>query len=710
MRSTVLVALLLCLSTGACVAQQPMKLTDENKKLLDEVLRDTVIDPTGCTWVSFKAKLHGTWGDAEETTLYAWLKKDEKAKTARLLDIDGDGGDAPATTTTEDFKDYCEGLLKSKEDDKDEPWGRMRQTAQPLGSAPPPLVLAAWLYKLKHEDLAARTLKNAQGGRNDETPLEATRRWLAWRHFAGAVHAFIQRADDEALRRCTIFCEKYGVWDTEFGTSMKELKADLVRRSKSGTFGKAAPEAPKDVASWPDEKKTQWLIEQLEQVDARQWGQPGGVDLGDDWRVEALMDVGEAAVPALIDCIEKDSRFTRAMHFWRDFAQSRTVLGVREAALVAVMSILQVSVFEPVATGDNFTGRGQKTAEETAKKLRAYWEKYGKVPYDERMMKILTDAASTLEAMQEAAINLATLGERRTRGTTVWSGGVREGDKDAKKKAIEKFSEPTIAQAILAAMDRHLKAYDEDPENRNSLYEYSRRRIESTYISCLVELGDTRIAAELKSRCEAEKLVRLRRQWAFACLKLGEDKPFKAYCADLAAGKIELPANDQKNCNDDDQPGNVELTAIARQLLAADTKEARDALLAIADPKHKYHKMLVDRILNDRGWDGDSPWGELKEVAVKALRPSLDDTTETGTTYTIEGDNLKESTGSGWSSGPIPEFLKDAAKRKNNAVCRVCDQAAMKLASFGLGLPEYHPLLKDADERIKKMKETLDKK
>ena len=77
-----------------------------------------------------------------------------------------------------------------------------------------------------------------------------------------------------------------------------------------------------------------------------------------DRRVAALIEIGDPAVPALIDAVEKDGRLTRSVHFSRDFARSRTVLSVREAALTAVMSILKVRVFEPASTGDNFTERG----------------------------------------------------------------------------------------------------------------------------------------------------------------------------------------------------------------------------------------------------------------------------------------------------------------------------------------------------------------
>ena len=57
----------------------------------------------------------------------------------------------------------------------------------------------------------------------------------------------------------------------------------------------------------------------------------------------------------------------------------------------------------------------------------------------------------------EAAYNLAHLGQERARGS--------DGPKpDKPNPAIAKFSQPTVAEAILAALDRDLKAHDAQPK------------------------------------------------------------------------------------------------------------------------------------------------------------------------------------------------------------------------------------------------------
>src|SRR5262249_49126866 len=135
--------------------------------------------------------------------------------------------------------------------------------------------------------------------------------------------------------------------------------------------------------------------------------------------VAGLIDLGDAAVPALITCIDEDRRLTRSVHFWRDFSRDRTVLGVGEAALVAVMSILRTRVFEPKSTGDNFSAHGEEEAHAVAAKLRAYWAANAALTLPERLRRTLVDQTATFEQRRAAAQSLATLGGRRTFNTTI---------------------------------------------------------------------------------------------------------------------------------------------------------------------------------------------------------------------------------------------------------------------------------------------------
>jgi hypothetical protein len=149
------------------------------------------------------------------------------------------------------------------------------------------------------------------------------------------------------------------------------------------------------------------LIADLENVRARQWGQPGGVSLADDAVVKDLIRCGDAAVEPLLDCLENDTRLTRSVHFWRDFAHRRSLLGVHEAAYVALSGILQTSFFSTGSTGDDLSARGMEGRKEVAASVRAYWKEFAGVPLEERWYLTLRNDGASPAAWLQAAANIA---------------------------------------------------------------------------------------------------------------------------------------------------------------------------------------------------------------------------------------------------------------------------------------------------------------
>ncbi len=712
-------------------AARPPALSAADQKLLDGLLKQSLFDPQGAQYVRVKTMCRTVWASEGDVLREGWLVPGQNGKTATVSFADGESIAAPAQDRMKkiDFVDQCrqryaEAKKPAAEDEDHRAiFQRMHRTA--LGQIDQPdLVLAAWLYRLNQPELAAKAMAQArrqaaealrQGDRealpnetDDARMVRLLKEELAWPAFAGMVHAYMVRADDEALGHAERLLRLYpDVVKKEYAQA-GAIVGELKRRQAKGTFGKAPPENwPQGFDSWPREKKITWLIDSLEEVDARQWGQPGGVPLGMDRRVAALIEIGDPAVPALIDAVEKDGRLTRSVHFWRDFARSRTVLSVREAALTAVMSILKVRVFEPASTGDNFTERGAGAAAQTARRLREYWNRYGGLPYDERMMKKLTDPKADFTAVREAAHNLANLGEKRTIATTVFSEwfGV-----PAKRPnpAVAKFTKPTAAEAILAAMDRDLAHHDAG--QRDQLYDYERRRIEDSYLGPLVELDDKRIAAELARRYKAATDIRMRRKFATACHDLGDPGPLKAFARDVEKGSLKLPGNNEPNTNENDQPGTVELTAIIASLVHAGTAECDRALYALAAANHPYHALVVERVLSVGPGPHDDEGAWLAHpFCLAILRDPLDDTKPTGATWKIEKDCLEWTSGQGSSSQSIPEYLADPAARRQQAVERKCDQVAVKLGDLVVGVAPYSPLLKDADARLAAMKRLLDR-
>lgn len=681
--------------------QKGSALSDADKKYLDGLAREFLFDPAMAKQVRLKTTERDVWTKTRTVEREAWFIPAKGDRPARVYFKDGEYSPAPPEKemTVLDSGPSMRARLGL---DKNKTFEAVRQKAASVIGASD-LILAAWLHQLGEDELAAQALALARQpekqAKDDEQP-----RWSpAWPIFAAMVHAYMVRADEEALnhgeRLLALFPK-----DAKAYEQLQDVVNDLKRRKKKGTFGKTPAEKfPEGFERWDAKKKIDYLIDALDEVDQRQWGQPGGVPLGYDRRVKAIIDIGDAAVPALIDTLEKDDRMTRSVHFWRDFAQSRTVLSVREAALTAAMSILRVRAFETRSTGDNFTSRGKEKAGETAKQLRAYWTKYGGKPFDERMMAVLTDKEASPEMWREAAENLARLGEQRTYSTTIELIPFAVPPKGT-NPAIARFKNPTVAEAILAGLDRDLKIHDAD--KKDEWYDYTRREIEGKYISALVQLQDKRIAAELVKRFEHAETIRMKRQLALSAHWLGDNKAIKAFAEICREGKGKLPAKTKYTSSED------ELYYVLATLADAHLPEADRALFAVVDPKHPWHKITAQAVLASRAdYDRGFERGWLfHPYCLPILRRALDDTTATGATLKVESDGrVSRSSKSSWMALNMPAILRDPKVRRPESVERRCDEAAVNISFLAAGVPAYHPLLKDADERLPKLKTALDR-
>ena len=144
------------------------------------------------------------------------------------------------------------------------------------------------------------------------------------------------------------------------------------------------------------------LIRDLEEVSARQWGQPGGVFLGEDRVVQALIAKGEEAIEPLLWVIEKDTRLTRSVSFSRNFHYDRHLIRVHEAAYAALTGILKTSDFGSDTDRADLEG-GLERRRALAARIRLYLKQYGGIPLEERWYGILADDATTLEQWRQAA-------------------------------------------------------------------------------------------------------------------------------------------------------------------------------------------------------------------------------------------------------------------------------------------------------------------
>ena len=193
----------------------------------------------------------------------------------------------------------------------------------------------------------------------------------------------------------------------EWATQAEELKTECERRNKEGKTGKLDEAA--FVANHPDVPA---LIGALDRVAVPQDGQPGWIEFPKSPIVKALIAADDKAVGPLLECLEKDRRLTQSVHFWRDFSQSRTVLGVHEAALVALEQILHTNYFQVYSTGANFTRGGDKARAEMAGKIRADLLAHGKATGADRAYQVLANDGAGAALWADAADSLFERGKR----------------------------------------------------------------------------------------------------------------------------------------------------------------------------------------------------------------------------------------------------------------------------------------------------------
>jgi hypothetical protein len=678
--------------------QKAPTLTAEDRKYLSDLMKQFLFDPKEAERVAVRVDFRSVWGTSEKIAIDAWLVRGKDGKPSGLFLTDGESIPIPNEKQLKkvDFRAVCKTRYampkKPLDDGQENEEAFLQMHFAGLGVVPDDdLAFAAWLFRLGEDGLSALALAAAR--KASEDPSKHVREELAWSAFAKLVHAYMVRADAEALahgeRLLRLYREEAKGYEAEL------IVADLKRRQKKGTFGKApAEKLPPGFEQWEIKKQAAHLIDALEEVSVYQDGQPGGVDLAADRNVDALIRLGDRAIPALLDAFENDQRLTRSVHYWRNFSHERTVLSVREALLTAIMSILRVRVFQPASTGDSFTTRGEDAVKWHVKQLRAYWKQYGQLPFDERMMTILTDPKTTFEAKREAATNLGTIDTDRRFGTTVWTDSIRDDPERKRNPLFDKFKRPTVAEAILAAMAADLKDHDGKPSKADPHYhEYIRHGIKRKYLWAAVGVGDQRIAPVIAKWATEAKSLERRREFAEAAHWLGDSKPFRAFADEFRAGKITVSDKE-------------ELKAILRALIEVGIPEAQAALEKLADPDHPQHQAVARKILTEYG---DRPWREHR-FSLSILRKALDDTTLTGTTYTIGKDKRTVSLqGQVSGAGGLPEFLREPAVRRDKAEERACDDAALKLNELVVGLPPYHPLFKDADKRLTALKAAFDR-
>lgn len=314
---------------GACATIEPAPVPFAE---LERIQQEHLFDARGADWVWYIEDEPSTWGWTQEVVHYAWLKE------GVLYDTEGYRLEMRNFVTVP-FERWC---MNAQGIGAEYGYPFNPRVASGFGRSymiPPRAAISAWLHSRGADELAGLIL----GDTTD--PAAGLCETLAWMRFEAGLRAFMTHDDVRAQREFAICVKLYPEFDSEFGPSARELRRECQRRLAEGKrqpalneFGQALETLPRDYDSWTEAQQADWLVAGLDECDARQLGQPGGIDLGTNWRAGALFKLGPDALPALRDALE-NTRPTRCVGFTRDFIAYRDVLRVCDVANSIIRSI-----------------------------------------------------------------------------------------------------------------------------------------------------------------------------------------------------------------------------------------------------------------------------------------------------------------------------------------------------------------------------------
>lgn len=707
-----LVASLLSIQIADGESPKESALSKSDREYLDSLFREFLFDPTGAERVRIEVVDRSRWSGSEKKKCDVWLVKGKKGEPDRVYFTDGYSIPAPPADKIEhvDFLAPIKKFFNARQPPEEEtgPW--VEKTAREiLGDSESYLTLAAWLYRLGHEELSRKMLGVAMA-LDKSDPRIALRSSIAMGSFDQLHEVFCNAHDDEATARCTHYLKVFPK-DNQVKTSHAQaMLVDLERRFKSGNQNKRQSRSlPSGFPSWSPRKKLDHLITSLDLI-GRQEPEFGRVHsmsryafpFLDDVVVNSLIELGELAVPALLDVIERDTRLTRYPECSGKFSiATGRILSVKEAAVVAVMSILRTKEFPPI--------EGDERIDELSsliKRIRQYWIRFGARSYSERMMSFLKDDSLAKEDWRAAAKNLV-----RWDYSLLYTpfGSWTEGRPPEFRMAnpyVRSFQKPTVAEAILAAMDRDWAVQQTNGVKRFGFESWV--EIEKLYFDLLVELGDKRIGVELNRRALTTRLTDLRCKYAFAANKLGVTSEWIRFSREIERGMAQWISDTKKGEIESPLPDRELLATVVRKLIDSDTRDSERALASLADSRHSYFPIVADAILSSNGPWPDRPWCD-HPICFTFLSRGLDDMTKTDGRWNIDDDRIRGG-GNGWGCGSsIPDQLKDPNSRRMSAEERVCDRIAFHLTEVTVGLPYYHVLLREPDAAIARLKRALER-
>lgn len=493
---------------------------------LDYLVRDFLFDPKDAVRVqvavpgsrlAFRRGRVVASADSQD----GWLVRGKGGQPDRVYFTDGESIPAPpGKVRAVDFEAECASPYRPDLLDRSA-LARAAHLAEEF-AIDPDLARAAWLHRRGYDRLAARALAAARADEDD--PAEYLRGLHARRTGRAMSGAFVNRADADALAHGERLSRLYPDLAPEKCPQSAAILADLKRRHRAGTFGKATPaDWPAGFAGWDVRKKVAHPIDSLDAI-----GRPPGAategwrEFPDDRRYQALVNLGDAAVPALIDAVERDGRLTRTtpVHGRDVFVcgsclvtdRQEKVIEVREVARRLLRDILRVRYLEPTRPS---APDEDESPEDLANRLRRYWAAYGHLPLDDRLMAVLTDPKARPPARRDAAGCLVAAGQPASPSWPRRRPFCRIRPTEP-SPLVAKYRNPTVAEALLAAMDTELARLSRLPDAARPM-----DSVEERYLDLLADLGDHRAGPELAARAGRARGTVQRLRYAEAAHRLG---------------------------------------------------------------------------------------------------------------------------------------------------------------------------------------------
>ncbi|MBL8822101.1 MAG: hypothetical protein JNJ77_05895 [Planctomycetia bacterium] len=680
------------------------ELTQKDKDFLEQLFKEGLFDPYGAEWVVVIQELtpqkHVTGVHKIQTQV--WKKGNE------FFNMDGVGARVTfpkdVTVVPAKLEETIRLRFHPTAEEKDN-W-RLRRFGYP--PSPPDLALAAWVYRQGKDKQAAEILASVQKeferrsqyhNPSERFPPKDIRDTmhndLCWWAFVGMKNALEQWKDDEVLERFHIIQKYYrGDVVTRFSQG-EEVLADIARREREGTLGKPALTAlPDTYKTWPLQEKCRFLIKHLEDHTSPFAGR--GIS------EKEMVKLGESALPALFECIEKDTRLARgSQEGGIRHIPNRDRFYVSELAYQAVRQILKSipqsnKPWEPRTRIEHIRMLGEEA--------RKYWEASKGRPQQTRFYETLCDLKMNHHSRADALRSLlSTQHERYVQLPDANSNYTYWPEPPAQlREELASFQNPTVAQAILRSLDHdlQLKPGSNQPYDINMnarlLHSY-----ESCFLVALIHLGDRQVIPELQQRISNTTHWRLRLKLAMTLHRFGESKPLAKLALEIAEGKQPEQAFapvDQRTIGESWNIANLESSMLMQTLIAARLPETEKALMSFTSPTHPLYPYFASRFTYEHRGRNSDFYGHPN--CLSFLRSALDDTSPSGITYRVEKNSILELSSNGRGAGSLYGELQKAELRRESAESRRCDEQMMKMREVVFGLVHYHPLFLNHQQRF----------